>query len=218
MTPSPDGSIARAGVLSFPNSRTEDLPQPLLPIREDLPYVPRHHQPVRQGSEGDGVADEVAADRAVAVLLEGVLVDPEAVGSPELLVDEAVGGLPDRDPGAPAQRDAANADAVVDQRPRAHLDRPRGEDLEAEKGRGHLLQVPGVGEEGEDLGARPGDPGPRAELEDSHRAPAARKAARISSIRFRFTPKSLRPRREAERNSIRLAASSKTNSTSSTKW
>ncbi len=47
---------------------------------------------------------------------------------------------------------------------------------------------------------------------------AARKAAEISSIRLRLTPKSRRPSREAERKWMRLAASSKTNSTSSTKW
>src|SRR5262249_369679 len=48
-------------------------------------------------------------------------------------------------------------------------------------------------------------------------APALSNAARISSIRFRFTPKSRYPRREAERKWICFAPSSKTNSTSSTK-
>src|SRR4051794_11648461 len=143
--------------------------------------------------------------------------EPEAVGAPAVLGHEAVGRLPGGDPRPPADWEDAEVEAVVDQGPGAHLDRPGVKDLEAQPGGRQLLEVAGVGEEGEDLLARPGHPGRGAEFEDPHRAPAPSNAARISSILFRFTPKSLRPRREAERKRICLVPSSKTNSTSSTK-
>gem|GEM_PF-6243234 len=65
--------------------------------------------------------------------------------------------------------------------------------------------------------AATGEPSAAAGRRTFSRQRALRKAAEISSIRLRFTPKSLRPRREADRKWMRLAASSKRNSTSSTK-
>ena len=50
------------------------------------------------------------------------------------------------------------AQAVLDQRADAHLDRPRGDDPEGEPVRGDRLQVARVGEEGEDRLGRSGEP------------------------------------------------------------
>lgn len=59
---------------------------------EDPPQVRRHGEAVHQAPARDRVAHAVDRQRPPALLLEAVLVDPQAVGAAALLVDETVGG------------------------------------------------------------------------------------------------------------------------------
>ena len=91
---------------------------------------------------------------SLAVGLELVGVVPERVRAVELGVDEAHARLPLLDPRQPADREPVQGQAVLDQRADAHLDRPRGDDVERQPGRRDRLEVAGVGEEREDLVGR----------------------------------------------------------------
>lgn len=95
------------------------------------------------------VLDDVFDERAAIDGGEAVFVTPPAVGAAELEIDEAAAGLPEFDEGGPAEWDAAEADAVVDERAWPHGDGARGEDAEVEPGRGEEFEVGGIGEEGE---------------------------------------------------------------------
>ena len=101
-----------------------------------------HQQAVDEAPSPDRVADVVARQRPPVPLLETVLVDPEPVRAAPLLVHETERRLPRGDLAPPADRHAAQAQAVVDGGGRAHLDRPRRQHLEAEPRRGQLLEVP----------------------------------------------------------------------------
>ena len=94
--------------------------------------------------------------RAIGVVLEDVRVAPEPVRAPHLRVHEAAPGLPDLDAREPVDTPPVQFEPVLDQRPRRHRDRPGRHHPEAEPGRRDRLEVEGVGEEGEDLAARPG--------------------------------------------------------------
>lgn len=149
----------------------EDLGELFGAVAEDGGDVALDEEAVDGAGEGPAagaVADLVAAEGAGAGEgLEGVGVVPEGVGAAELAVDEAVGGLPDGDLGAPANGEVADAEAVVEEEAGAHVDGAGGEDVEAEEGGGDGREVVGVGEEGEDplqrvvqdlLGAEDPDP------------------------------------------------------------
>ena len=108
------------------------------------------------GGPAERVLDAVGDDRGVAAVgecdrLEEVLVSPEAVGAADLGVDEPRGRVERLDERAPAHGQAAERDAVVDDRARAHGDGRGGDDPEVEPRRGELLEVLGGLEEGEDL-------------------------------------------------------------------
>ena len=171
-----------------PTALPEDRPQPFLPVVEDRLEVSLD-EGVDEGIEEDGVVDPVDDPGGLRALwlsglcrgvvrrallddlFEQVLVVPEAVGALALLVDEAVGRVPGGDFAPPGERQAVDAEAVVDQRAPDHLDRPGGDDREGEPGRGELFEVAGVGEEGEDLVDRPGDVGRALEAAELHGAP-----------------------------------------------
>src|SRR5215216_229515 len=74
-----------------------------------------------------------------------------------LLVDEVLGRLPARYFRLPSQRDAVQAQAIVDAHARPQDDRRR-EDLEVQPRRRQRFQVGGIGKELKDLVARAGQP------------------------------------------------------------
>ena len=90
---------------------------------------------------------------AAVFFFEGVVVFPEAVGAFELYIDEGAGRVPLRDFGGPADGDAAEAEAVVNQAAFAHGDGLWGDDVEVDPRRGDLLEIVGVGKEGEEVSA-----------------------------------------------------------------
>ena len=139
-------------------------------------------QPVAAAGEiGDAVADE----RAAVARLESVLVDPEHAGAGDLLVHEAARRVPGGDARPPADRDAAQAELVVDQRALPHLDRARRQHAEAQPGRRDRLQVAGVGEERERALGGDGEPLPALEhvltIEPADGAPS------LADLRVRAT-------------------------------
>src|SRR5919112_2844248 len=75
--------------------------------------------------------------------------NPEAIGTAQLLVYELTGRSPVRDARPPTQRDPEQAELVVDQGPFSHRDRLWREDPETQFGRGDALEVGCVDEKGE---------------------------------------------------------------------
>lgn len=109
------------------------------------------------GDVGDAVADGGAGFAARAdSRLEEVLVVPEFVGAAALFIDKASRGLVLGDLGSPSHGDAADADGVIDDQPRFHVERGRGKDFETECLGGDGFEVACVGEEGEDALEREG--------------------------------------------------------------
>jgi hypothetical protein len=76
---------------------------------------------------------------------------PAAVGAGELDVSERRRRVEGLDESSPAERDAVEAELIVDESTGAHSDGARGDDVKVEERRGDALEVSGVGEEGEDL-------------------------------------------------------------------
>ena len=120
-------------------------------VGEDRLDFPAYQEAVDQLSTGDSVTNAVQDPRAGTLHLEVVLVDPEAVGATQLLVDEQGWGFPARNASAPAHGYPANSQAVVDQGSHFHVDGRRGFDAEVEEGRGDVLQIEGISEEREDF-------------------------------------------------------------------
>lgn len=142
--------------------------QDFLAVGEDRPHIALDEQLLHQDAPEDGVAHPVVHGRAAVLLGEGVGVVPEPVGTAQLLVDESERRIPGGDFGPPAQWYSMHAQAVVDQGADTHGDRARGQDLEAQPGWRQPFEIPGVGEELENLGARAGEPGLGQMFEDAH--------------------------------------------------
>mgnify|MGYP001059541495 CR=1 FL=1 len=87
-------------------------------VGEDAPDIGRHEEPVHEPASPDGVLDAILHRRSLPILskrLEAMLVSPQPVGSPPLLVDETLWRFPHGYLGSPAQRQRADTDAEVDQ-------------------------------------------------------------------------------------------------------
>lgn len=77
-------------------------------------------------------------------------VAPEGVGAAELGVGEGAGRVPALDLRPPADAQAVDPQAVVENEARPHRDRAGGQDAEPEEAGRDGLEVVGVGEEGKD--------------------------------------------------------------------
>ena len=93
------------------------------------------------------VADVVAGKSAAIVRLKGVFMNPLKVGAANLLIHKTIRRLPEIDPGAPTQRQAVYAQAVVNERPLAHLNRRLGNNPKIQPRRREGVEVCSVGEE-----------------------------------------------------------------------
>lgn len=128
----------------------EDFAEFGLAVLEDALDVGADEELVDKCAAGDGVVHDVFAEGAAIAFGKAVFVNPLPVGAAELLVDEAVGRVPIADFGTPADGDAVEFDAVVDESAGAHFDFALGEDAKVDPGRRDGTEVAGVGEEGED--------------------------------------------------------------------
>ena len=135
MTPSRGLSGRRVSTPRFV-IRSEDLQQLLPPVAEYPLHIPFDGQPVHHGAAPDGVPDRVLADRTLLRVAKAMRVDPEAVRSLDLPVDESMGRLPGRDFTDPPDRHAAKAQTVFDPGSHLHPDGPGRHHLESEPGRG----------------------------------------------------------------------------------
>ena len=147
MTPSRGLSGRRVSTPRFV-IRSEDLQQLLPPVAEYPLHIPFDGQPVHHGAAPDGVPDRVLADRTLLRVAKAMRVDPEAVRSLDLPVDESMGRLPGRDFTDPPDRHAAKAQTVFDPGSHLHPDGPGRHHLESEPGRRRPFQIVGVGEKG----------------------------------------------------------------------
>ncbi len=101
----------------------------------------------------NSVADVIFAESAAILGGEGVLVDPDAIGAAKLLVDEAVGRVPDGNFAAPADGNAVKFEAVLDFGALKNL-ATRGKKLEVQPRRSELLEIGSLGKEVENFDAR----------------------------------------------------------------
>ena len=79
---------------------------------------------------------------------------PEPVGAAPLFIHKLKRRLPRADFGAPADRHAVDADAIINQDARPHYNRGRREHLEFYPGRRDPFQIMSVAKKGEHLVAR----------------------------------------------------------------
>src|SRR5580765_7615825 len=103
----------------------EDLLQLVLSEGEDPHQLRRDEPVVHVAPAGDVVVHPVLDHRAAGIRREEVDVLPVPVRPAALLVPEAHAGLPRRDLALPLERDAAQAQAILDSRALPHLDSRR---------------------------------------------------------------------------------------------
>ena len=137
-------------------------------VGENAFDVLANEEPVEEGATERRVADVIAGEGALGMRLEGVFVDPKAVGAEDLLIDETVRWFPCRDPGSPGNGEAVDANAVIDEGPDAHFDGLRGDDVEIDPRRREDLKIGGIGKKGEDLLQRLGEDLLGGEVEGFH--------------------------------------------------
>lgn len=116
----------------------------------ELGFYPREGD-FTEGRKGEAETDMVNDPGSLTNGLEGVAVDPVAVGAADLLVDKLGGWIPDGDACAPACGDTVDTEFVVDEGADFHFDGGGGQDAKADAVRRDSLEVECVAEEGEDL-------------------------------------------------------------------
>ncbi len=146
----------------------EDLEKTLLPIAEDAFDVGADKEPVHQRAAARMVTDVVTAERAAIALGEGVGVVPQVVGPGKLLIDELMRRFPDDDLGSPADGDAVNLDAVIDEQAGTHDDGRGCQDFKLQPGRREFLEIARLAEEGKNFVARAWQPKLSVEEEFFH--------------------------------------------------
>ena len=102
--------------------------------------IGRDEKFLHEPAAGDGVFDVIADDGAAVLFGKRMFMHPERVGALGLPIDKAVRRFPDRDLALPAQRDAAEAQAVIEQRPLRDPCVGRRDDFEVQPGRGQALR------------------------------------------------------------------------------
>src|SRR5690606_32853010 len=108
----------------------------LSPERENLFHLTSHEEPVDNPPAWHRVYHVIMTNRPTILLRERMRMYPTSVRAPTLLIDETHGGLPDGDLRLPLNRNAANAQSVVDACTRSHVNRLGIQDLEAKPWRG----------------------------------------------------------------------------------
>ena len=116
--------------------------------------IGRDEKFLHKRAAGRSVFDTVAYNGTAAVLDKGMFVHPERVGSFGLTVDETLRRFPDGNFTLPAQRDAAQPQAVIEQGSLLDDNVRRRDDLKVQPRRREALQVARIGEKLEYLGAR----------------------------------------------------------------
>jgi hypothetical protein len=105
---------------------------------------------ITERSERQLELDPIGEACAISFGFEGVEVAPEPIGTAELGIDEARARFVLFDAGAPAERETAERDRIVDDRARPHLELTLGSNAKAQEGRGELFEVLRGFEEGYD--------------------------------------------------------------------
>lgn len=129
----------------------EHGPQLLAAIAEDSPQVPADDKAVNDPATWHGIPDEILGQGHAVSLLEAMLVNPQAVRTMALLVDEAPRRVPRRDFALPSDRNAMQPQPVIDLDTLGHRNRTFRKDLELQPRRSQQLEVACVGEEGKYL-------------------------------------------------------------------
>lgn len=133
------------------------LEQPFPAIAKDPGQIRRHQPPVDQPASPDRVPHMIFDQRASLHRAEAVLVNPSAIGTPDLFVHKETGGIPGRDAAPPTQGNSTEPEPVVDFRACLDGDRYGIEDLKVQPGRGEQIQVSCIREEGKNLLRPPPD-------------------------------------------------------------
>ena len=113
-------------------------------VGEYLKQLPFDSQPVHKPAAEDFVPHTVLHKGSLALIDEGVLVNPLAVRALALKVFKSLRGLPVDDLGTPFHGKAVDFEFVVDESPPFHLDLTFGDNLELEQAGGNLLEVSSV--------------------------------------------------------------------------
>lgn len=129
----------------------ENLLESLTPVIEYPVKVWGDKKLLDHCSAGYGILDPVSHKRTILVIGKRMLMTPETIGAPTLLVHKTMRRLPDYDLALPMDGNSVQSYAVVDQCPRLHSNGSGGQDCEVQPWGGEDLQVARIREEPEYL-------------------------------------------------------------------
>jgi hypothetical protein len=164
--------------------RPENVGQSFTAKGENAFHIAADKEPVHQRPTSWTVAHIINAKCATTAFLESVRVMPEGVWPAQLNVHKTVRGIPFGNLRAPANGDAVDPDAIINQRTGTHRDGSGREDCKFQPWGRDGFQVPRFREEGKDFVTPARKPKLRVEGEFLHRTavqsfvlmPHARKA------------------------------------------
>src|SRR5690242_18460253 len=107
------GSSAGPDLRRCAGIRAENLLEDSMAESKNALEIRRDEKFLHKRAAGHGVFDAVAYNGAAAVLGEGMFMHPERIGSFRLPVDETERRFPDGNLTLPAQREAAQPQAVI---------------------------------------------------------------------------------------------------------
>ncbi|MFM1943605.1 MAG: hypothetical protein RI897_2587 [Verrucomicrobiota bacterium] len=120
-----------------------------LPVVKNAEDVFLDEQAVDQAATEHGIGDLIPHAGLVSLGCKDMPMDPQPVGAAFLFVGEVVRWVPAGDFRLPAEGDAVNPEAIIDEGSGLHGDGGGGEDGKVQPGRGDGFEVFGVGEEAE---------------------------------------------------------------------
>lgn len=101
-------------------------------------------------SAEDGVFDMIQASGTAVAFFKRVRVNPVAVGTPALTIDESIGRIPGGNLGLPPDGDSMDSDSIVNQCSDSHFDFTGRQNFELDPRGCDDLQIAGVGKEWKD--------------------------------------------------------------------
>ena len=146
----------------------EVLHQLLLTVGEDLHQVGFDEVPMNQGSKAWDIVNSILGQSLIRTEgLKSVLVIPNFIRPPKLLIHETIGRLPGFDLSSPLDRQSVKLQPVVDQSTLLHFDWRRSDNLKFQPRRRDRLKVTSIGKEAKNLFERTVN----YEISGQHKAP-----------------------------------------------
>lgn len=134
---------ARRGGVSSAHFPTKNSGNGFMPETEYAPQLGENKRvnDFARGPQRQSVMDRVGDGRRSICLVEIMIMYPDPVGSAELFIGETVRRVPDGEPGLPSERNAEQAESIVNDSSRGHSDGLRCDDAKMELRRSDPFEV-----------------------------------------------------------------------------